>query len=82
VGQQNQTWRQEVSGGYLWSPKRKTNNQINAFYESMREVLPGDVILSIRDTLIAAIPSGLIEDLRPLLLVNGKTRERAPKWLA
>ncbi|MGH8236816.1 MAG: winged helix-turn-helix domain-containing protein, partial [Steroidobacteraceae bacterium] len=52
---QNQTWRQEVGGGYLWSPKRKANNQINPFYESMREVSPGDVILSFRDTLIAAI---------------------------
>lgn len=28
---QNQTWRQEVGGGYLWSPKRKANNQINPF---------------------------------------------------
>jgi putative restriction endonuclease len=52
---QNQTWRQEVGGGYLWSPKRKANNQLNPFYESMREVSPGDVILSFRDTLIAAI---------------------------
>ena len=52
---QNQTWRQEVGGGYLWSPKRKANNQINPFYESMREVSPGDVILSFRDTLIAAV---------------------------
>ena len=23
---QNQTWRQEVGGGYLWSPKRETNS--------------------------------------------------------
>lgn len=52
---QNQTWRQEVGGGYLWSPKRKANNQLNPFYESMREVSSGDVILSFRDTLIAAI---------------------------
>ena len=52
---QNQTWRQEVGGGYLWSPKRKANNQLNPFYESMREVSPGDVILSVRDTLVAAI---------------------------
>jgi putative restriction endonuclease len=38
---QNQTYRHEIKGGYLWSPKRKTNNQRNPFYESMREVLPG-----------------------------------------
>ena len=52
---QNQTWRHEIAGGYLWSPKRKTNGQINPFYESMREVAPGDIVLSFRDTLIAAI---------------------------
>jgi hypothetical protein len=38
---QNQTYRHEVPGGYLWSPKAKTNGQINPFYEFMREVSPG-----------------------------------------
>lgn len=52
---QNQTYRYEIGGGYLWSPKRKTNDQRNAFYESMREVAPGDVIFSFCDTRIAAL---------------------------
>ena len=52
---QNQTYRHEVSGGYLWSPKRKSNGAINPFYESMREVAPGDIVLSFADTRIAAI---------------------------
>jgi putative restriction endonuclease len=52
---QNQTYRHEIEGGYLWSPKRKTNNQRNPFYESMREVAPGDVIFSFFDTRIAAL---------------------------
>jgi putative restriction endonuclease len=52
---QNQTYRHEIRGGYLWSPKRKTNNQRNPFYESMREVAPGDVIFSFFDTRIAAL---------------------------
>lgn len=52
---QNQTYRHEIEGGYLWSPKRKANNQRNPFYESMREVAPGDIIFSFRDTRIAAI---------------------------
>jgi len=52
---QNQTYRQEVSGGYLWSPKRKSNGQRNAFYEFMREVSPGDLVFSYRDTRIVAI---------------------------
>lgn len=52
---QNQTYRHEVAGGYLWSPKRKANGGINPFYESMREVGPGDIVLSFADTRIAAI---------------------------
>lgn len=52
---QNQTFRQEISGGFLWSPKRKTNDQRNPFYESMREVAPGDVIFSFVDTHIVAL---------------------------
>lgn len=52
---QNQTYRHEVVGGYLWSPKRKANGAINPYYESMREVAPGDVVLSFADTRIAAI---------------------------
>jgi putative restriction endonuclease len=52
---QNQTYRQEIDGGYLWSPKRKTNDHRNPFYESMREVAPGDIILSFFDTRIAAL---------------------------
>lgn len=52
---QNQTYRHEVGGGYLWSPKRKSNGLRNPFYEMMREVSPGDVVLSFCDTRIAAI---------------------------
>jgi hypothetical protein len=52
---QNQTFRHELAGGYLWSPKRNANGARNPFYESMREVAPGDVIFSFVDTRIAAI---------------------------
>ena len=52
---QNQTYRHEVAGGYLWSPKRKANGHRNPFYEFMREVAPGDVVFSFADTFIKAI---------------------------
>ena len=52
---QNQTFKHEFSGGYLWSPKRKANNSINPFYEFMREVAPGDLILSFVGTEIRAV---------------------------
>jgi len=52
---QNQTYRHEVQGGYLWSPKRNANGARNPFYESMREVAPGDLIFSFMNTRILAI---------------------------
>ena len=52
---QNQTFRQEIEGGYRWSPKRNRNGHRNPFYEFMREVAPGDVVFSFCDTRIAAI---------------------------
>lgn len=52
---QNRTSRHEIAGGYLWSPKRNANGARNRFYESMREVAPGDLIFSFVDTRIIAI---------------------------
>jgi putative restriction endonuclease len=52
---QNQTFRHEVSGGYLWSPKKNRNGHLNPFYEFMKKVSPGDIIFSFADTKIPAI---------------------------
>ena len=52
---QNQTYRHEIQGGYLWSPKKNANGARNPFYESLREVSPGDLIFSFKDTRIVAI---------------------------
>lgn len=52
---QNQTYRHEVGGSYLWSPKRKANQASNPFYDFMREVAPSDVVFSFSGTLIRAI---------------------------
>ena len=51
---QNQTYQAELAGGYIWSPKRNRNGARNQFYENMREVSPGDLILSFRDTFLIA----------------------------
>lgn len=52
---QNQTFRQEIGGGYLWSPQRNANGARNPFYESMRIVSPGDLVFSFADTRIRAV---------------------------
>lgn len=51
---QNQTYRHEIDGGYLWSPKRRKDGHRNPFYEFMREVSPGDLIYSFADTWVRA----------------------------
>ncbi|WP_146907126.1 HNH endonuclease [Arenimonas daejeonensis] len=52
---QNQTYRHEVAGGYLWSPKRNANGHRNQFYDFMREVAPGDIVFSFCDGFIKGI---------------------------
>jgi HNH endonuclease len=41
-----QTFRHEFSGNYIWSPKTKRDGALNPFYETMREVAPGDIVFS------------------------------------
>ena len=52
---QNQTFQQEQAGGFLWSPKRKANGHRNHFYDTMREVKPGDLVLSFQGSRIRTI---------------------------
>ena len=52
---QNQTYRHEVLGQYMWSPKRdKTGGRVAA-YDRMTAVQPGDVVFSFADTYIKAV---------------------------
>ncbi len=67
---QNQTYRHEVPGGYLWSPKRKSNGGVNPFYESMREVAPGNIVLSF------AVPGSLPSGLQGHIVTNAPNRAR------
>lgn len=52
---QNQTFKQEVEGGFLWSPKKIQGARKNRFYDNMTEVQVGDVIFSYCDTCIKAV---------------------------
>ena len=52
---QNQTYRAEVRGSFMWSPKHNANGARNQFYENMREVSPGDVVFSFCDARIKAL---------------------------
>jgi putative restriction endonuclease len=52
---QNQTYRAEVRGSFMWSPKQNANGARNQFYENMRDVSPGDIVFSFCDTRLKAI---------------------------
>lgn len=52
---QNQTYKFEVPGGFLWSPKTRADGGFNHFYSTMSEVQPGDLVFSFCDTYIRAI---------------------------
>lgn len=41
-----QTFRQEFGGKYVWCPKLRSDGHVNHFYETVREVKPGDLVFS------------------------------------
>lgn len=41
-----QTARYEISGRYLWSPKKERNGSRSQYYDFMRETRPGDIVVS------------------------------------
>ena len=52
---QNQTYKHEVRGSFMWSPKRRKDGSRNQFYDYMREMSPGNIVFSYCDTRIKAI---------------------------
>jgi len=56
---QNQTYKAEIQGGFLWSPKSNSNGAKNQFYDNMALVMPGDIIFSFCDAKIKAVGRAL-----------------------
>lgn len=52
---QNQTYRTEIRGNFMWSPKANANGARNPFYDFMREAQPGHIVFSFADTRIKAL---------------------------
>lgn len=52
-----QTYRAELNGGYVWSPKTRADGGYNQTYENLRLTRPGDVVFSYADGLIKAVGS-------------------------
>ena len=56
---QNQTWNQEIGGGYMWSPQLPTEGKNIFHYDNMLGVKEGDILLSYYDQKIQHL--GLIK---------------------
>jgi hypothetical protein len=52
---QKQTHKEEIPGGYMWSPKTKADGSKNTFYDNMTKVNPGDIVFSYFDKKIQYI---------------------------
>ena len=52
---QNQTYRQEVPGNFMWSPKMNSRGGRVPSYDFMQDMKVGDVVFSFADTYIKAI---------------------------
>lgn len=50
-----QTYRQEIAGSYLWSPKTKANGTSNHSYDNMVRVAAGDIVFSFAGAAIRAV---------------------------
>jgi putative restriction endonuclease len=50
-----QTFRHEVGGKYLWCPKRRRDGARHHFYETAREVQPGDLVFSYAHAAVQAV---------------------------
>lgn len=55
-----QTMRQEIAGGYLWSPVTEANGARSRFYDNMRAAAPGDVVLSYAEGRVGRV--GIVAD--------------------
>lgn len=63
-----QTRREEVNGGYIWSPRTKKNGHKNETYLSLKLVQAGDLVFSYANTYVGAIgvaQGGYVEADRP-----------------
>lgn len=80
---QNQTYADEVSGNFLWSPKRNRNGARNQFYENMTLVSAGDLVFSFCRTQIRAIgvATGPAESSRKPKFASGGEAWSEDGWI-
>lgn len=89
ANQNQNTYRTETAGGYLWSPCHRSNGARNPFYDNVRLAQPGDMVFAFHESAIRAIGiimESAIESKYPEMLPPPKDGEKAfdpdtPGWL-
>ncbi len=51
----SKTFRLELDGGYLWSPKKNKKVPNSETYDNMTRLMPGDIVYSFADAVIRAV---------------------------
>lgn len=74
----NQTFRQEIDGGYLWSPKKEKGGKNSQFYNNMRIASANDFVLSFAAGKISYI--GLVSDYAFTCPQPGEFRDKGEAW--
>ena len=69
---QNQTHKQEIGGGYMWSPKADKNGKPVQSYTNMTKVSVGDLVFAFYQSKIQSI--GMHTSFRPGLNKNARIR--------
>lgn len=73
-----QTYKQEIGGSYIWSPKRNANNSKNNSYDNMPKTVIGDVVFSFADSKIKAI--GLVTESCVTAIKPGEFGNTGENW--
>ncbi len=72
------TVRQELEGGYLWSPRTEKGGKRSQFYDNMRKALPGDLVLSFANAAVGAV--GVVTDHAVPSIKPEEFRQINPDW--
>jgi putative restriction endonuclease len=72
------TFREEVDGGYLWSPKTEISGARSQFYDNLRIARPGDGVISYSNGLIKAI--GVVADVAVAAPKPSEFGSRGAQW--
>jgi len=73
-----QTVKQEIAGGYLWSPQTEADGKRSQFYENLRRAEPGDKVVSYANALVRYI--GVVQDFARVAPRPPEFHELGKNW--